>query len=98
MSQWEFNHLPLTDQLRALGDDASPPSYSSVYFLHKWARALPNAPCLLMNNATATSYVTFSYAQYDAATDVLARYWASKLDPAWLDVGRTRAMAALSAP
>ncbi|KAF9378866.1 hypothetical protein CPC16_011081 [Podila verticillata] len=98
MRQWDFNHLPLADQLRALGDDGAPPSYSSVYFLNKWSRELPDAPCLLVPNATATAYITFSYAQYDAATDVVARYWASKLNPAWLDVGRTRAMAALDAP
>ncbi|KAF9211010.1 hypothetical protein BGZ59_008640 [Podila verticillata] len=98
MRQWDFNHLPLADQLRALGDDGAPPSYSSVYFLNKWSRELPDAPCLLVPNATASAYITFSYAQYDAATDVIARYWASKLNPAWLDVGRTRAMAALDAP
>lgn len=98
MRQWDFNHLPLADQLLALGDDATPSSYSSVYFLNKWSRELPDAPCLLVPNATATAYITFSYAQYDAATNVIARYWASKLNPAWLDVGRTRAMAALDAP
>ncbi|KAF9344842.1 hypothetical protein BGX26_003832 [Mortierella sp. AD094] len=98
MRQWDFNHLPLTEQLQALGDDATPPSFSAVYFLNKWARELPDAPCLLVPNATATAYVTFSYAQYDAATNFIARYWASKLNPAWLDVGRTRAMAALDAP
>ena len=98
MPQWDFNHLPLAGQLRALGDDATPPSFSSVHFISKWARSIPDAPCLLVPNATATAYITFSYAQYDAATDVIARYWASKLNPAWLDVGRTRAMAALDAP
>lgn len=98
MRYWDFIHLPLEEQLRALGDDATPPSFSVVYFLKKWSRELPNAPCLLVPNATATAYVTFSYAQYDAATDFIARYWASKLNPAWLDVGRTRAMAALDAP
>ncbi|KAF9980653.1 hypothetical protein BGZ75_008183 [Mortierella antarctica] len=98
ISQWDLIHLPLTDQLRALGDDATPASYSSVYFLNKWSRALPDAPCLLVPNATATAYITLSYAQYDAATNVIARYWASKLNPAWLDIGRTRAMAALDAP
>ncbi|KAG0202434.1 hypothetical protein BGX28_005037 [Mortierella sp. GBA30] len=98
MRQWDFNHLPLPEQLQALGDDATPPSFSAVYFLQKWARELPDAPCLLAPNATATAYVTFSYAQYDAATDVIARSWASKLNPAWLDDGRTRAMAALDAP
>ncbi|KAF9120155.1 hypothetical protein BGX30_003336 [Mortierella sp. GBA39] len=98
MRQWDFNHLPLAEQLQALGDDATPPSFSAVYFLKKWARELPDAPCLLAPNATATAYVTFSYAQYDAATDIIARSWASKLNPAWLDDGRTRAMAALDAP
>ncbi|KAK3838937.1 MAG: hypothetical protein J3R72DRAFT_448239 [Linnemannia gamsii] len=98
MRQWDFNHLPLADQLQALGEDATPPSYSSVYFFNKWSRELPDAPCLLVPNATATAYITFSYMQYNVATNVIARYWASKLNPAWLDVGRTRAMAALDAP
>ncbi|KAF9310103.1 hypothetical protein BG003_008935 [Podila horticola] len=98
IQQWDFNHLPLAEQLRALGDDATPPSFSAIYFLKKWARELPDAPCVLVPNSTATAYVTFSYAQYDAATDVIARYWASELNPAWLDVNRTRAMAALDAP
>jgi hypothetical protein len=98
MRQWDFIHLPLAKQLQALGDDATPPSFSPVYFLKKWASEAPDAPCLLVPNATATAYVTFSYAQYDAATDVVARQWATKLNPSWLDVGRTQAMAALDAP
>ena len=98
MRQWDFNHLPLDKQLEALGDDATPPSFSPAYFLNKWATEAPDAPCLLVPNATATAYVTISYAQYDVATNVVARYWASKLNPSWLDVGRTRAMAALDAP
>ncbi|KAG0043913.1 hypothetical protein BGZ83_010922, partial [Gryganskiella cystojenkinii] len=98
MRQWDFLHLPLDKQLEALGDDAMPPSFSAVYFLTKWARELPDAPCLLVPNAQATAYITFSYAQYDAATSVIARYWASKLNPTWLDVGRTRAMVALDSP
>ncbi|KAG0041676.1 hypothetical protein BGZ83_001456, partial [Gryganskiella cystojenkinii] len=93
MQQWDFNHLPLAEQLEALGDDAAPPSLSPAYFLHKWALELPDAPCLLVPNASATAYITFSYAQYDTATDYIARHWASKLNPAWLDDGRTRTMA-----
>ncbi|KAG0009345.1 hypothetical protein BGZ80_002487, partial [Entomortierella chlamydospora] len=85
-------------QLQALGDDATPPSFSTSYYLHKWARELPDAPCLLVPNATATAYITFSFAQYDAASNFIARHWASKLNPAWLDDGRTRALAALDAP
>ncbi|KAF9394990.1 hypothetical protein BGX21_010140 [Mortierella sp. AD011] len=98
MRQWDFNHLPLAEQLQALGEDATPPSFSTSYFLQKWARELPDAPCLLVPNATATAYITFSFAQYDAATNFIARHWASKLNPAWLDGGRTRALAALDAP
>jgi acyl-CoA synthetase (AMP-forming)/AMP-acid ligase II len=98
MPQWDFNHLPLSEQLQALGDDATPPSFSVSYFLHKWAQELPDAPCLLVPNATATAYITFSFAQYDAATNFIARHWASKLNPSWLNDGRTRTMAALDAP
>ncbi|KAF9343429.1 hypothetical protein BGX26_005730 [Mortierella sp. AD094] len=98
MRQWDFNHLPLAEQLQALGDDATPPSFSASYFLHKWAHELPDAPCLLVPNTTATAYITFSFAQYDAASNFIARHWASKLNPAWLDDSRTRTMAALDAP
>ncbi|KAG0340468.1 hypothetical protein BG004_006392 [Podila humilis] len=91
MSQWDFTHLPLVEQLKALGDEANPPSFSVVHFLREWARKTSDRPCLLVPNTTATAYVTFSYAQYDAATNHIARDWAFKLNHlAWLSADRTR--------